>query len=207
MKTILMTAVAAATLIATPAFAQVETAPLIPSSTINLKGKVENKCGVGHHISGHNGVAAGYTTGDVDLTDFTDGNGQFNTAKTFTNRSFGNLWCNYAAPVKLEVSSLSTNTPAGDTGSYANSFDVRITTNAGVYFGRPSTSPALTLASNGANNGEATHTTNGAFETGSGQYGSIQLLEVLPKARSSGGNFRPVAGTYTGYVRFTVGSN
>ena len=204
MKTILMTAVAAATLIAAPAFAQ------SAASTINLNGTVAKKCGVGYHISGNGdvgGVAAGYTTGNIALGDFSDDNGQFNVAKTLTNRSFGNLWCNYAAPVKLEVSSLSTDVDVYDPGSFTNSFDVRITTNAGVYFGKPPSAPALTLASNGANNGEATDTTIGAFETGSGQYGGIQLLEVLPKARSSGGNFRPVAGTYTGYVRFTVGSN
>ena len=195
MKTILMAAAALATLTAAPAFAQ-------QSSTINLNGNVANACGVGNHISG-GGLAAGFTAGDISAIPLADGNGQFNGAN-YTNRSFGNLWCNYAAPVKLEVSALKTNAAVGDTGSFTNSFDVRVTTDAGVYFGL---GQDYVLSSSGGVSGVMTGNTPGAFETGTGRFGGADLVEILPSTRSAGGNRRAVAGVYTGAITFTVGSN
>lgn len=195
MKTILMAAAALATLTAAPAFAQ-------SSSTINLNGNVANACGVGNHISG-GGLAAGFTAGDITV-DLADTNGQFD-GDSFTNRSFGNLWCNYAAPVKMEVSALSTNATVGDTGSFTNSFDVRITTDAGVYFGAGQ--DAVLSSINGVA-GVMTGNTPGAFETGTGRFGGADLVEILPSVRTNGGgNRRAVAGAYAGTIKFTVGSN
>lgn len=197
MKTILMTAVAAATLIAAPAFAQ-------SSSTINLNGNVANKCGVGNHIGGP-GTASGFTEGAVTIAELADSNGQINAPITVaTNRSFGSLWCNYAAPVKLEVGALKSTTAVYDQGSFANTFDVRVTTDAGVYFGQGEN---YQLSSTNGADGVISNTTLGAFETGSGRFGGLDKIEVLPNARAAGGNYRPVAGAYTGFVRFTVGSN
>lgn len=195
MKTLIMAAAALATLTAAPAFAQ-------SSSTINLNGNVANACGVGNHISG-GGLAAGFTAGDITV-DLADTNGQFD-GDSFTNRSFGNLWCNYAAPVKMEVSALSTNATVGDTGSFTNSFDVRITTDAGVYFGAGQ--DAVLSSINGVA-GVMTGNTPGAFETGTGRFGGADLVEILPSVRTNGGgNRRAVAGAYAGTIKFTVGSN
>ena len=199
MKTILMTAVAAATLIATPAFAQT-------FSEIELNATVASKCGSGHHISGDGGVAAGYTTGHVNFGELTDNNGQINAPVLIgSNRSFGNLWCNYAAPVKLEVSALTNDETVYDHGSFTNVFDIQVVTDAGVYFGQGENYTLRSL--NGVTGVTTPVNTAGAFETGTGRYGSLATIHVLPKARSAGGNYRPISGDYTGYVRFTVGSN
>ena len=200
MKTILMTAVAAATLIATPAFAQTA------SSTINLNGNVTNKCGAGNHIGG-SGIAAGFTSGDINVADFTNTNGQFGAAMTYTNRSFGqSLWCNYNAKVSMTVTpfvNTSTNTTS-DTGSFATSFDVRIVTDAGVYM---NLGENLEIVTNGADVTKDGYP-GGAFETGTGRFGGADVIQILPKPRQSGGGYlRPVAGTYKSTITFTVAAS
>ena len=195
MKTLIMAAAALATLTAAPAFAQT-------ASTVNLNGNVANACGVGNAIGGA-GVAAGFNAGDITAIPLADANGQFD-GESYSNRSFGNLWCNYAAPVKMEVSALKTNVAVGDTDSFTNSFDVRITTDAGVYFGQ---GEDYVLSSTNGASGVLTGTSAGAFETGSGRFGGADLVEILPSTRAAGGNRRAVAGAYAGTIKFTVGSN
>ena len=83
MKKILFAAAAVSVFAAAPAFAQA-------SNQVNINATVNKACGVGNHVSGP-GTAEGFTAGDISITDLADGNGQFNTARTYTNRSFGNL--------------------------------------------------------------------------------------------------------------------
>lgn len=179
----------------TPAFAQ-------SSNTVNLSGSVAKACGVGNHISGP-GTAAGFTAGDITNIPLADSNGQLNSPVVYTNRSFGNLWCNAPASVSIEVSAMTTPTTVFDTGSFTNRFDVEVTTDAGVYIGQSQNYVITTL-----NDGDGIVTASGnnpfAFETGTGRFGGADQIRILPSARSSGGNYRPVAGDYTGYIRMTA---
>lgn len=192
MKKILVAASAIGLLASTPAMAA--------ENTIALSGTVEAQCGVDNHISG-DGTAAGFTEGDITGIDLTDANGQFETAKDFENRSFGNLWCNGPATVTLEVSDFSTDVTVFDGGSFVNRFDIEVTTDAGVYLGQGEN---YTLSSGGAESASVSNTTGAAFETGTGRFGGADSIKILPAARSSGGNYRPVAGDYSGYVRLTA---
>jgi hypothetical protein len=198
MKKLIIAAMATAAFAATPAFAQ-------SSNQVNLNATVANACGVGNHISGP-GTAAGFTAGDITNIPLADGNGQFNTPVVFTNRSFGNLWCNAPATVAIEVSAMRNSTAIFDAGSFTNMFDIEVTTDAGVYVGagenaviNSATGPGhVTIVSN---------TVPGAFETGTGRFGGADQIRVLPSARTAGGNYRPIAGDYSGYVKMTATVN
>jgi hypothetical protein len=209
MKSILTAVSALGLIAAAPAFAQ--EAPSA-SSTVAIGATVAKACGSGNHISG-SGTAAGFTQGDIDLGTLADGNGQFLTAISKPQRSFGNTWCNTPATVKIEAASLvltgaTRGTPPPDKNSFANEFHLEVTTSAGVYVGagftgtNPSSGSAnrLVLDTSTDNSGIVFEEgpVNHAFETGTGQYGGFDL-KVLPNA-----NKRPVAGTYTGYVKITA---
>lgn len=196
MKKLLIAALAtAAFAAATPAFAQA-------SNQVNLSGTVAKACGVGNHISGP-GTAAGFTAGDITNIPLADANGQLNAPVVYTNRSFGNLWCNAPAQVTIEVSALQNPTTVFDTGSFTNTFDVEITTDAGVYVGQTQDYVISTVGAAGHVK-TVTGTNPFAFETGTGRFGGADQVRILPSARSSGGNYRPVAGAYNGYIRMTA---
>jgi hypothetical protein len=184
-------------LASTPAFAQA-------NNQVNLNANVAKACGVGFHISGDGGTAAGYTPkGDIALGELADGNGQFNTARTFTNQSLGNLWCNGPANVTFEVSALRNAGTVADTGSFTNVFDIEVRSGATVYAGG-SASTVYSTASGPGNVLTLSASVPTAFETGTGDYGAAQLIRVVPHARGSGGNYRPIAGAYTGYIKMTA---
>lgn len=191
MKKFLFAASAIGLLAASPAFAQ-------SSNTVSLSGTVAKACGVGNHISG-SGTASGWTAGNVSGIVLTDGNGQFNTPVDIANRSFGNLWCNAPANVSIEVTPFATTNSTLDTGSFRNSFEVQITTRAVVYTGATDAPTVLS-----SNNAPTTGNSGQAFETGTGAYGGASLIRIVPAARSGGGNYRPVAGDYTGSVKITA---
>lgn len=176
------------------------TSAMAAENQVDLSGTVAAACGVGNHISGP-GTAAGFTEGDISGIAIADGNGQFNTPVQFDNRSFGNLWCNAPATVTLEVTDFSTDVTVYDTGSFTNRFDVEVQTDAGVYIGQ---GQDYVLSTAGNASASQSGSTAGAFETGTGRFGGADYIKILPAARSSGGNYRPVAGNYTGYVRLTA---
>ena len=184
MKTVLIAATALS-LLAAPAFAQ------SASSTVNLAGTVDKLCGTGNHISG--------AAADADWAQ-TDAEGQFN-GFTSGQRSFGNMWCNTAANVSLSVTSFSTAAPVADTGSFANSFNVKVTTDTSVYFN--ANNPGGVVQSSGATAGNASGPTGGAFETGLRRYSGM-IVEILPQAGSGGNAKRPIAGNYTGSITLTA---
>jgi hypothetical protein len=196
MKKLLIAAMAtAAFAAATPAFAA--------SNNVNINANVAAACGVGNHISG-GGTAAGYTPqGDINLGNFADGNGQFNSAISITNQSLGNLWCNGPANVTFEVSALRNATTVLDTGSFTNVFDVEVTSGAATYAGGSATT-AYSTAGQPGNVLTLNGSTPAAFETGTGTYGGAQLIRILPHARGAGGNYRPISGAYQGYIRLTA---
>jgi len=196
MKKLLIAALAASAFAATPAFAQA-------SNQVNINANVVAACGVGNHISG-GGTAGGYTPkGDIDLGNFADGNGQFNSAISITNQSLGNLWCNGPANVTFEVSALRNAATVYDTGSFTNVFDVEVTSGAATYAGGSATT-AYSTAGQPGNVRTLTGSVPAAFETGTGTYGGAQLIRILPHARGAGGNYRPISGAYTGYIRLTA---
>lgn len=200
MKRILLAASALA-LISSPAFAQSAVGEVV------LNANVAKACGVGNHKSGNTPNPL-WNQDDIAVT-LADGNGQFSGA-TFNNRSFGNVWCNSSANVTIEVGSLvngARDTPPADGSSFTNEFDLIVTTGAGVYTnpgtytGFTHATPNLLTLNTTGSAGIATHTgtgTNGAFETGMAQYSGFNVQVVNP------GNLRPIAGLYTGYVRFTA---
>lgn len=197
MKKLLIAALATtAFAAATPAFAQA-------SNQVNLSANVANACGVGNHISGP-GTAAGFTAGDITNIPLADGNGQFNTAAEYTNRSFGNLWCNAPATVRIEVSPLVNTTPVADTGSFTNRFEVEVTTDAAVYTGGTQDTVISSVGGTFASPNYIEGNSGAAFETGTGRFGGADSIRILPSARSTGGNYRPVAGSYSGYVRMVA---
>ena len=195
MKKSLIVAASALTIIAAPAFAQ-STA----TGEIALNATVAKACGVGNHLSGA-AAAPGWDQGDltVDLTNA--GNGQFNGAE-WTNRSFGNVWCNGPATVTLEAAALTTSTPVLDTGSFTNRFDLEVTTDAGVYVGQ-GTDFVLATASEASGVKTVSAGVPAAFETGLQRFGGADSIKVLKNPL----NKRPVAGDYTGYLRFTATAN
>ena len=192
MKTVLIAATALS-LLAAPAFAQ------SASSTVNLAGTVAKLCGTGNHISGAS-ADPDWAQGDITAIPMTDAEGQFN-GFTSGQRSFGNMWCNTAANVSLSVTSFSTAAPVSDTGSFANSFDVKVTTDTSVYFN--ANNPGGVVQSNGATAGSASGPTGGAFETGLRRYSGM-IVEILPQAGSGGNAKRPIAGNYTGSITRTA---
>lgn len=197
MKKLLIAALATGAAFATtPAFGQA-------TGEVLVNATVAPACGTGNHISGAS-AAPGWDQSDITIPNLTDGNGQFNTALEFTNRSFGNVWCNKAANVTIEVGALRNSSPIGtDTSSFTNRFDIEVVTDAGVYAGGTVDQLITTV---GQASGVATLSGNSgqAFETGLQRFGGADSIRILPAVRASGGNYRPIAGTYQGYVRFTA---
>jgi hypothetical protein len=188
MKTLFAAASAIAMLAATPAFAA--------EQEIKLNANVAAACGAGDHKSGA-AADPSYDQAPVTVT-LADSKGQF-AGQTFTNRGFGNLWCNGPATVTMTVSPMTTKVGVADTSSFVNSFDVQVVTDAGVYFGK---GEGWTITTKGSAVVES-NTTTGAFETGLRRYGGVNSLTVLADAS----NRRAVAGAYQGYVRFTATAN
>jgi hypothetical protein len=190
MKTILATVSAIGLLAAAPAYAQ-------STGEVLLNATVTKACGVDHHKSGAQ-ADANWDQSDITVN-LADGNGQFTSQNTFGNRSFGNVWCNAPANVQIEVGSLVTgtrNTPPADAGSFSSEFDLKVTTDAGVYTGAGA---CLVLDTTGASGTAiSSGATSGAFETGLRQYSGFSVEVLNP------GNLRPIAGVYQGYVRFTA---
>lgn len=201
MRTLILAA-SAMTLLAAPAFAQSSA-----GNTVNLQSTVAPACGVGNHISG-SGTASGWTDysgGTLNVGTLADGNGQFTAPIVHSNISFGNLWCNNAATVTISVSPLTTTNSTLDTGSFRNSFDVEITTDAGVYVGQGE--DFVLTAQGGGATATASGNTGQAFETGTGRYGGAEQIRILPEARAAGGTYRPVAGTYNGTITMTASTS
>ena len=196
MKKLLIAALATSAFAATPAFAQA-------TGEILISANVAPACGIGNHISGA-AAAPGWDQSDIAIANLADGNGQFNTALEYTDRSWGNVWCNKAATVTIEVGALRNTSPIGtDTTSFTNRFDIEVTTDAGVYAGG---TVDHVLSTVGQASGTRTLTGNSgqAFETGLQRFGGADKIRILPAVRAAGGNYRPIAGTYNGYVRFTA---
>lgn len=194
MKTLFAAVSAIGLLASTPAFAQTSA-----TGEIALNATVAKACGVGNHKSGAASDAA-WDQADitVNLTNGASGSGQF-VGQTFTNRSFGNVWCNGAANVTLSVGALTSAVTTTDVSSFTNRFDIAVVTDAGVYVGAGADAPLSTV-------GEATGVkslsgaTGGAFETGLRSFGGADSITVVADPT----NRRPVAGDYSGYVRFTA---
>src|SRR3546814_8942070 len=100
---------------------------------IALNATVAPAGGIGAHKSGAQS-APGWDQNDITVDLTNGGNGQF-IGQTETNRSFGNVWCNNAATVTISVAALTSSATTTDTGSFTNRFDVKVTTDAGVYVG------------------------------------------------------------------------
>lgn len=188
MKTLFAAVSAIGLLASTSAFAA--------ESEVEIKATVAAACGLGNHVNGGN-TTSPWNQDDIVIAELADGNGQFAGA-TFNNRSFGNVWCNGPASVTVTAASLVNGTrgvaPA-DAGSFSNEFDLSVTGLAGVYVNGAS----LSLNTTGATGiASVTGGTPGAFESGSGQYSGFSVQVLNPA------NLRPVAGSYTGYVRFTA---
>lgn len=196
MKTALIAATALSLLAAPAAFAQ-------SASTVSLAGTVAKACGVGNHISGSTPNSA-WAQGNISAIPMTDTEGQFN-GYTSGQRSFGNMWCNTGATVSLTVSSFRTGNSTTDTGSFANSFDVKVTSDTSVYWSSGHTDQGV-VQSNGAANGSFTGNMPGAFETGTGRYSGL-VVEILPVIGSGGNNKRPVAGDYTAAITLTASAS
>jgi len=188
MKKILVAASAIGLLASTPAYAA--------EGEIALSADVAAQCGVGNHKSGAD-AAPGWDQDDI-VVDLADTNGQF-SGQTFTNRSFGNVWCNGPATVTLEVAALTSTNTTTDTSSFTNRFDIKVVTDAGVYVGG---GQDYTMDTTGDADGVLTTTASvpGAFETGLQRFGGADSIEILP----SSDNKRAVAGDYSGYLRFTA---
>jgi len=192
MKTLFAAVSAIGLLASTPAFAA--------DTQVNVTATVTGACGLGDHKSGA-ASAPGWTQGDINLGAITGADGKLNVAPV-TNRSFGNVWCNAPADVTIEVASLAldgdrASAAPADSSSFANKFDLKITGNLG---GNAFNNGAgdLAVQSTGGGTGSLDIATTGAFETGLGQYSSFNLQVLNP------GNLRPVAGSYSGYVKLTA---
>jgi len=190
MKAILATVSAIGLLAAAPAYAA--------DTEVLINANVAKACGVDNHHSGAQ-VDANWNQANITV-DLADTNGQFTGQNTFGNRSFGNVWCNAPATVTIEVGSL-VNGVRGDAPddatSFSNEFDLKVTTDAGVYTGAGA---GLVLDTSAGSDGtaESHGNTSGAFETGLRQYSGFSVQVLNP------GNKRPIAGAYEGYVRFTA---
>ena len=198
MKTLFAAVSAIGLLASTPAYAQAV-------GEIALNATVAPACGVGNHLSGAES-AGGWEQEDIAVNLTNAGNGQF-SGQTETSRSFGNVWCNNAATVTLEVKALTGGSATGDTGSFTNRFDVSVVTDAAVYVGGTVDQEITTV---GDADGVVTLTgpTAGAFETGLQRFGGADSISILADAGGSGGNDRrATAGSYAGYLRFTASTN
>jgi len=96
------------------------------------------------------------------------------------------------------VAALTSSATTTDTGSFTNRFDVKVTTDAGVYVGEGTDFVLNTAGTAGTDS--KTGNTGGAFETGLQNFGGADSIEILQDAT----NRRAVAGTYSGSVTFTA---
>lgn len=200
MKKIFAAVSAIGLLASTPAFAQ-STA----TGEILLNATVAPQCGAGNHLSGA-ASATGWEQGAIAVNLTNAGNGQF-SGQTETTRSFGNVWCNNAATVTLEVAALRGGAATTDTSSFTNRFDVSVVTDAAVYAGG---TQGQTISTVGDADGVVSITGNSgqAFETGLQRFGGANSITILADAGGSGGNDRrATAGSYAGYLRFTATTN
>ena len=186
MKKTLILAASALSMVSAPAFAQA-------TSDIQLSAQVAGACGTGNHLSGATQGAGDQTDITVDLD---DANGQFKTAASF-NRSFGNVWCNGPASLTMTATPLTTNVAVLDQGSFTNRFDIEVSGGAMIYLGGGSLSTAT------AGTSTKTFANPAAFETGLGQYSSVDI-KVLPTLTAANTAERAVAGTYSGSVVLTA---
>ncbi len=94
------------------------------TARIALNATVAKACGVGNHLSGA-AADPGWDQSDITVT-LADANGQFAGAE-YTNRSFGNVWCNAPAAVTLEVGALKSYGQRSTTpSSFTNAFDIQV---------------------------------------------------------------------------------
>ena len=191
MKTLFAAVSAIGLLAASPAYADVT-----GTGEIALNATVAPACGIDAHKSGAQS-APGWDQNDITVDLTNGGNGQF-IGQTETNRSFGNVWCNNAATVTISVAALTSSATTTDTGSFTNRFDVKVTTDAGVYVGEGTDFVLNTAGTAGTDS--KTGNTGGAFETGLQNFGGADSIEILQDAT----NRRAVAGTYSGSVTFTA---
>ncbi|WP_144037777.1 hypothetical protein [Sphingopyxis sp. KK2] len=189
MKKILAAVSAIGLLASTPAFAQA-------TGEIKLSATVAKACGVGDHRSGAS-ADPDWDQSDISVA-LANGTGQFN-GESFTNRSFGNVWCNAPASVTLSVGALTTSTTTADVSSFTSRFDIRVKTDAGVYV-NGGEDLVLDTATEASGVVSRTASTAGAFETGLRRFSGADTIEVLKDPT----NRRAVAGDYTGYIRFTA---
>lgn len=182
MKTLLMAASALSMLAAPAAFAQ-------STSTVNLTGTVGALCGAGGHSSGGTSANATQT---VAISGLTDADGR--VVAQDINIGFGNLWCNSAANVSVEVNELKHTSIADgtfDSSSFFNRIDMSV---AGplisLYFVDAPTGAANSAVGNGTYTGSIAH----AFETGTGQYDNAVVSIIAPATD------RPLAGDYEGSI-------
>lgn len=196
MKAVLFAASAIGLIVSAPAYAA--------EKTVNISATVGKSCGLGHHKSGYDSNP-GWNQDDIVISNLIDANGQLDpAATTISNRSFGNIWCNSPADVSIELAALAVDgnrtAPApADASSFTNKLDLKLTGNFGghAFLNDPSN---LVIDTTGDADGVVVESrvTNGAFETGTGQYSGFQLQILNP------GNKRPVAGNYAGYVKVTA---
>ena len=194
MKKLLVAAMATAAFAATPAFAQTA------QGEIQVTANVAKACGVGGHLSGADS-APGWDQADIPVV--VDGNGRIQTQQ-FTNRSFGNVWCNGPATVTLAVGALMGGSATNDTGSFTNRYDISVVTDAGVYISAGENYAMTTVGDpDGVVSVSGAPNSGGAFETGLQRYGGADSITVIADPQ----NRRATAGDYQGYLRFTATAN
>ncbi len=177
-------AAAALSALAAPAIAQQSVA----TSRLALSAEVPALCGTGGTHSFPDPVTVNPVK-DVTVT-LADADGFF-AGETLT-ANLGNIWCNKAASVKVDVVPMTNTTaPVTDAFSFINLFNVEATVGVG--------NQALTT--NGAAVSGTVPTTGGAFELGTRQYSDV-VIRVLKDPQ----NRRPYAGSYSGSVTMTVTS-
>jgi hypothetical protein len=197
MKKILIATVAIASILGAASAASAETA----SQAIVVGATVGNQCGLGNQSGG--GVSNPSTP--IALGEIADSDGFLDTSVGAT-LNFGNVWCNSAATVSMEVTALTTSSPNTDPSSFLSSVDMVVdNSDGGGWIGQYIVGGPSSIASNGTTNGFASGSTPGAFETGSGQYAEANLHLAYPAGHP--GNDRPLAGTWSGTVTFTASNN
>jgi hypothetical protein len=194
MKKFLIAALATTAFAATPAFAQTAQGEILVSAN------VAKACGVGDHLSGA-AAAPGWDQSDISVVVGADSR---IATQTFTNRSFGNVWCNGPATVTLAVGALRGGSATTDTSSFTNRFDISVVTDAGVYIGQGQ-DYNLTTIGDGSGDKAVSGAPNsgGAFETGLQRFGGADSITV----HADPSNRRATAGSYSGYLRFTATAN
>jgi hypothetical protein len=153
---------------------------------------------VGDHLSGASS-APGWDQSDITVNVV---DGRIPT-QTFTNRSFGNVWCNAPATVTLSVGALVGGSGTSDTSSFTNRYDIEVVTDAGVYVGQGEDYTLSTVGTAGVKSVTGSPNSGGAFETGLQRFGGADSIKVLADPQ----NRRATAGDYNGYLRFTATAN